>query len=300
MKRTIATVLSLTACAWASAQLSSTPPVTAAPVIGAPGAAASGINPFTGRARSLEDLQRQLETKKLETALLEEAVRNASLQADLENVGKRKQAEIAPALTQIAREGSQREKLERELRQERAQEQQEREAAAARQAEEARARKAASAKAKSTARGAATDDGSASVPQAPAAPRFEALSVSVSPSGASALVSMGGSVATIEDGQVTPYGRARITRDAVFLGSQKLVVHAATLGRVVLTEAAVSTPGATPPAGRITTVIGGQAQSTQTARQPNILPPPVPTNFKASTGAPSLQLPPGATLVNSD
>lgn len=54
-----------------------------------------GVNPFTGKSLSEEDLQRQLEASKARTALLEEQLKQATISADIANLPIKKRAEVS-------------------------------------------------------------------------------------------------------------------------------------------------------------------------------------------------------------
>ena len=57
--------------------------------------ATTGVNPFTGKSLSEEELQRELEASKAKTALLEEQLKQVTLTADIANVPLKKRAEVA-------------------------------------------------------------------------------------------------------------------------------------------------------------------------------------------------------------
>lgn len=204
------------------------------------------VNPFRGTPLSAEQLQKQLELSKLQTQLLEEQLRNAGLQEDLKNMPTRKRAEISQAETQIAREETQRATLTRDARVQALSEQSTREEEAARKRQEAESRKAATRQeaeaAKRRKQGGSSVQagvpvevaGDAATPVRAAPPRVEVLSVMQVDNKRTALLSMNGGVAAVQDGEQIGAGRVTITAngDVLINGARQPALHGATLARV--------------------------------------------------------------------
>lgn len=258
---------------------------------GAPAAAAApAVNPFTGGTLNFEELTRKLETSKLETQLLEEQLRHTGLTADIQNIGLRKQAEVAQAQTQVAREQAQQATLVRDMLQLQAAEK----ASAAQEAQEKQAQeraRAEAAKAAAAAKKLASTPKVVGVEDATGAPSavqpsqaVQVLSVtSVEGQRPSAILQVGGDVVSVSEGEKTPMGIASIGADGVVsLGGKHFEMNQTTVARVHSEPSAVSKSAAI--AGRPAAATAG-ASGTPTY----VPPPPVETSVPSSTrpiGAP--------------
>jgi hypothetical protein len=291
-----AAVLALASAAHAQtpAPLAAAAPAAApAPAAGQPSVAAAGgaaINPFVGKPLSLETSQRALEVSKMETSLLEEHLKQATLAEDLKSLPFKKQVETAQATTaRLKEERAQKEALL------------DTKALGAKPAGLAAAVPAARPnpparpvkKAKPVAKAASATP--APAVQAPE-PRVELTSVLNFGGTRSAVLDIDGGILTAKQGDKTPLGTVDIVDDqSVRIGARTYKVHGATLSRVVISDpkpvdplkmvqAPVPVAAAAPAAG---------------APVPANFPPAgqMPTSRNGQPSLPPLQLPSGVTLL---
>lgn len=191
------------------------------------------VNPFTGKALSVEEQLRQLEQMKLQTAAMEEQLRQANLQEDARNVPVRKEVERTQAQTSMLKEQA----AQRELRgnlggSPRAG------AEPAATSEAAKVTKQAKPAKKPVAKGPAVSE--PVKPVAPVVKQMPSVTSIFSIGGAKAAVLTGVEGSTVvRSGEMTPWGRvSTIQDDGVTLDGKKLAVHNKTLARVTLSDVA--------------------------------------------------------------
>ncbi|MBC8738476.1 hypothetical protein F6X40_17005 [Paraburkholderia sp. UCT31] len=166
------------------------------------------MNPFTGKSRQLETIQRRLELSKQTTALLQEDLKQATIEADIANLPIKKRAEImqlpgaqqpAPAPVKPAPSPAPKKK-------------------------------------RKAARGGKTQ---AKQPETVVVkePTVALSSVIVNNGDGSAVLNIDGNTAVVANGESTPFGTLSIIdAQTVRVGSRMLRVHDETLSRVVVSD----------------------------------------------------------------
>lgn len=249
----------------------------------------AGVNPFIGKPLSLETRQRALEVSKMETELLEEQLKQATLAEDMKSLPFKKQVETAQATT--AR-----------LKEERAQKEvvQETKAVGAKPAGLGAAVAAARPKpvtrpVKKPKAVAASDTAAAPVAPAPEA-RVELTSVLNFGGTRSAVLDIDGSILTAKHGDKTPLGMVDIVDDqSVRIGTRTFKVHGATLARVVISD-----PKPVDPLKMVSAPVPVTAAAPAAgAPAPASFPPAgqMPASRNGQPSLPPLQLPSGVTLL---
>lgn len=270
------TTLALALAAFSAAAQDAAPQSPAAPATADRPAAAA--NPFTGKPLNTEALQRELELRKMQSALLEEQLRAMNLEEETRYVAGRKQAEAAVAGTALARERLAQANLEREL--------------TAAKAPPATRPDAALRTPKKTVK---VEEDKQAAPRvvAPSRPSINVLSVLNTKGKRSAMLEIGSDVVSVEDGQQTPYGIVHVNEQGVRIDNQSLAVSDSTIGRVRRPENEQPQQQRTGVMG-----VGMQTASVQpTANQsvsqlpPLVLPPTVraPTAVPGQNVAPATQ-----------
>lgn len=207
----------------------------------APGKPATAVNPFTGKPLSDEQLQRELETAKMRTSLLEEMLKQTNLNEEIKTLPVRKAVESAQAETSLKKEAISRQELEDA-----------RKAAAASKALElaqleqqlkdvrAKPKKASAKNSKAPASASEViEESSASVKPAPApaAPLVQLTSVLDIGGMKSAVFDINGGTLIVADGADSPMGLVRVMDSgSVEVNGKPYKVHQATLGRVILSD----------------------------------------------------------------
>lgn len=229
-------------------------PVAAAPAASPAAAVANLANPFTGKSLSLEGRQRSIEEAKLDTELLNERLKQATMLADLTYVPIKKQAEVAslPNVQKVQTKDAS--------------------APAAKEASAAPAKKIT----KSKKKGAVKEAPPATpVVAVPADPVLTVSSISINGRNASIVLEAQGNVMSARHGESTPFGTVQVidSRTAM-VGGRQLKVREAVISRMVVSDPPVLDPKAmtTTAAPRTTTA----APVTSTANLPPLpqLPPP--------------------------
>lgn len=236
---------------------------------------ALGVNPFTGKALSVEEQLRQLEQMKLQTAAMEEQLRQANLQEDARNVPVRKEVERTQAQTSMLKE----QVAQRELRNNAG--------GAPRSAADPAAdvADAKPVKQPKPAKKPASKGPEVSEPVKPVQPAAKPVPTvtsvfSVGGAKAAVLSSAEGST-VVRTGEMSPWGRVTsIQDDAVTLDGKKLAVHNRTLSRVTLSDV-VQAPAAQASASTSSMPSSGGIQP-PTYRSGSVIPvrelppPPIP------------------------
>ena len=234
-------------------------------------AAAASVNPFSGQSLALEATQAQLTQSKLATQILEEKMRQASLQQDIANLPKVKSVSVQQAETEVLNQALKQQELDEKLKAIRAQSQ-----AAAHPAKRAPAHKFVEPTAQA-----------APAPPAPVVPRL--LSVSDSDGAKSIVLQSPEGLLIAKDGQPTVFGVVRVlSSNSASVGSAVLHVYAAS------TLATIHPAYAPPPkksGGLVQPVL--QAQPYGLAAGPNhgALPPPVVAETVPPPRPPLMQTP---------
>lgn len=269
---------------------------TAAPAA-APAAAPvpQGVNPFSGKPLSMESRQRALEIAKMETSLLEEQLKQASLAEDMAVMPLKKQVETAQATTARMKE----EMLQKEVINA-----PKLAAIQAANAQKALAPMPMPVEARVKARPAKKVK-PVLVEEAPVKqvappvlpPRVEVTTIMNFGGTRAAVLDVDGNILTVKHGDNTPVGTVEILDDvSIRVGGRTYKVHGATLARVVISDpkpvdpkAPVSVPVAPAPTA---TLPSGPSMAT--------FPGPVgqmPLGRNGQPSLPPLQLPAGVTLL---
>lgn len=290
---------------------------------------AAGVNPFTGKPLTVEQIQRELEESKLRTQMLEEDLKQTNLQQELTTVPLRKAVEAAQAKTALKREDmSQRdmEETQKAAAAARQAEERERSARVAKAEQELKdAREAAAAAKKAVAKkptkkataskqsddaeegdGLDASDKSARGAKAeqvtPAMIRPVLTSVIDWSGSRSAVLDFAGNTLVVQDGGMTPMGPLKILDlHSVEVNGVVFKVHGATLSRFVVSDpkpvdplaarngAPQLTPSALPQVAGAVKASGGPNDGNSTT--PIVVP--------QRTALPPLQLPPGVNVLPS-
>ena len=235
---------------------------------------ALGVNPFTGKALSVEEQLRQLEQMKLQTAAMEEQLRQANLQEDARNVPVRKEVERTQAQTSMLKE----QVAQRELRNNAGAPRSSAEPTAG--AEVAKPVKQPKPAKKPASKGPEVSE--AVKPVQPVAKPVPTVTSVFSVGGAKAAVLSSAEGSTVvRTGEMSPWGRVTsIQDDAVSLDGKKLAVHNRTLSRVTLSDV-VQAPAAQASASTSSMPSSGGIQP-PTYRSGSVIPvrelppPPIP------------------------
>lgn len=285
----------------ASAVVSPSPSVPA-PVANAPAPAPTpaasspqSVNPFSGKPVGLEARQRSLEIAKMETALLEEQLKQAALTEDMSIMPLKKRVETAQATTARMKE----ELAQKEVAM----------APKLKAQADADARKGlnpmpmpAEAKAKAKTRPVkkvkVAEPAAAPVTPAVApvtAPRIEVTTIMSFGGTRAAVLDIDGNILTVKQGDNTPMGAVEIVDDqSVRVGGRAYKVHGATLSRVVISDPKPVDPKAPVPAP---VPAAGSAQGPVPMAT---FPGPagqMPMGRNGQPSLPPLQLPAGVTLL---
>lgn len=274
--------------------------VTQGHEVGAPAGAAAKpsplVNPFNGKPLTAEQIQRQLEETKLQTQLLEEQLKQVNLSEEIKSVPLRKAVEAAQAATSVKKE-------ELALK----------EMSAPKVSPTAQAARPKTNTVKKTVTKRAKTK--AEVPEAKAAPAqmpMPTLSsiVSIGAKRSIVLEAAGGTL-VVGDGENSPFGQVQVLDGATArVGAMTLKVHAATMARFVNSDQLMATdttnggtyPSTAPVTAPTQPVATASAPSTSGAKAGALPPLPVPpANIAATltTAPPSLQLPPGVSMLPS-
>lgn len=290
---------------------------------------AAGVNPFTGKPLTVEQIQRELEESKLRTQMLEEDLKQTNLQQELTTVPLRKAVEAAQAKTALKREDmSQRdmEETQKAAAAARQAEERERSARVAKAEQELKNAREAAAAAKKTAakkppkkspsakKGDETDsEDDADVAEkgtrdnkaeqsAPAMIRPVLTSVIDLSGSRSAVLDFAGNTLVVQDGGMTPMGPLKILDlHSVEVNGVVLKVHGATLSRFVVSDpkpvdplAARNAVAQLPASGLVPAATANKPQGS--ANDGNSTTPIVAPQ---RTALPPLQLPPGVSVLPS-
>lgn len=270
----------------------SAPAPTQAPTAATP----QSVNPFLGKPISLETRQRSLEIAKMETSLLEEQLKQASLTEDMAVMPLKKKVETAQATTARMKE----ELLQKEVAM----------APKLKAQADADGRKGlnpmplpveAKAKVKTRsvqkAKPAENDAASAKPAVAPVQPpRIEVTTIMNFGGTRTAVLDIDGNILTVKQGDNTPVGQIDIVDDqAVRVGGRAYKVHGATLARVVISD-----PKPVDPKAPVLAPIVAAASHAQSATPMATFPGPagqMPMGRNGQPSLPPLQLPAGVTLL---
>lgn len=272
-------------------------PVVAAPaapaVIAAPAEApkADAVNPFIGKSIGLEARQRDLEAAKLETALLEERIKQAALNEDLKTIPLKKSVEAAQATTaRLKEEALQKDSTAKTV------------GAPTGAATPVAAAQggAVAAPAKPKTRPAKKVNApKAEAPKeqpaaAPAVPKVEVTSVLSLGGVRSAVLEIDGNILTVRHGDSTPVGNVEVLdTQSVRVGGRIYRVHGATLARITISDPKPVDPKAGPVPAAVPAVAttNGAPPAASFPGSPN------GTTRPATPVLPPLQLPAGVTLI---
>jgi hypothetical protein len=178
--------------------------VAPVPVAAAADGPVVGVNPYTGNSLTIEQLARELDTAKTNTAILEEKVKQAALNADLDIVPAKKRAEGAQYL-KLTRPGvsttdaplavTEAPKLVKVVK------------------------------------------AIAPVEVAPQAPQIKITSIIGSGLSATVLLEANGQSFVAKNGEQTPYGLVRFENDStLIIGNQKLYLPSKMLARMTISD----------------------------------------------------------------
>lgn len=248
-----------------------------------------GVNPFTGRPLTAEELQRQLEAARLQTAALEELLKQTTLTSEIATVPLRKGSEQAQARLNTRNEELKLKELERVAK--------EAEAAAARQkADAAESSKREKARAKNPQTTSTKGPSVEAMQPAPLA-RPTLLSVMDVGGSRSAVLDFGGNTLVVADGGVTPFGPISIGADhSVKLNGQPFKVSGSTLSRFQRSDtgdAPARGASASLPAPASSTPVAAPSTNTPVGSAGQV----VGDSSGAPARLPPLQLPPGMTVM---
>lgn len=244
---------------------------SSAPVVSPVTSGSNAVNPFTGKALSIEQAQRQLELLRVQSQMLEEQLKQVGLTEEMKTVPLRKAVEAATATTALRKEASTQQQIEQSAQ------------AAARS--EAEARAAARAAARASAKPA---QASAPAPAAAPAPPVRLVSVLNVGGRRAAVVTVGDASMIVRQGESSPLGMVDIVDDSTArLGGQVYVVNAQTLSRAVLSDQAAPKPADA----------GGTGAAVHAPASNAGLPPVTPPSSAAPASLPPLQLPAGVRLL---
>jgi hypothetical protein len=171
---------------------------------------ASKMNPYTGLSMATEALLRQLDAAKLETALLEERMKQQNLMAEMELLPARKRAEAATLVKDVRTEAK---------------------------AIKAEQDGTGPPVAKATPKTAVKPKIAEPEIKAPPAPKIELMSLISGVNGVSAVVDLNGNTVVLREGEETPFGVMSVVDEStILLGKQRFSVHAHTLSRMVVSD----------------------------------------------------------------
>lgn len=285
----------LAAAASANAKINANAPVAplvttavvVAPAASMPGKV-PGVNPFTGKPLSSEQIQRELEESKLLTQTLEEALKQTNIREELTNVPLRKAVEAAQARTSVRKEELAISSMDDAVKATR-------EEANGRAKSMQLAKKALKPSKKELAEAAAM----ASAPVAPPpAVRPTLLSVLEIGGKRSVVLDFAGNTLVAADGDNTPMGPVRVVdNQSATLGGQTFKVSSSTLSRFTAAEPGFVSAKPPPPGVSSTTAYLG-APNSGVGGSPVFAKPP-PTGMGQQSQLPPLQLPPGIKLLNN-
>jgi hypothetical protein len=284
-----AAVLALSTAAFAQSTGAVPAPTAAAPVSAL---APQAVNPFSGKSLSLESRQRALEIAKMETSLLEEQLKQASLAEDMAVMPLKKQVETAQATTARMKE----ELLQKEVTN----------APKIAAIQAAAAQKAlnpmpvpSAAKARPVKKVKPVEPVVETVkPVAPPVhvPRIELTTIMNFGGTRAAVLDVDGNILTVKSGDNTPIGIVEIVDDqSVRVNGKPYKVHGATLARVVISDPKPVDPKAPVPPPVAAPVVPAQAGPAMAT-----FPGPVgqmPMGRNGQPSLPPLQLPAGVTLL---
>ncbi len=265
---------------------------TVAPAMPAPATDAKPVvNPFTGKPLTLEASQRALEQAHLDTQLLEERIRQASLNEDLRTLPLKKQVEEAQAVTARMKE----EAVQKEVLHPAATlpTKQATVVAAADATDPVPHRPARPAKKVKKVTAPVEPAVKTAPPVTPPAPVIEVTSVMSLGGDRSAVMDIDGNILTVKQGETTPFGAVDIVDgQTVHLGARVLHVHGATLARVVISDPKIIDVTKQPTAP----VANGPTVTSTTMPPAAIIPTSKPAGLQVPQ-LPPLQLPQGVTII---
>jgi len=268
----------------APATLTATAPAAAGPATAAaPGVVANAakpdphINPFNGKLQSAEQLQRDLEQARMQTQVLEEQLRQTTLNEELKAVPLRKAVEIAQAATAVKKEAVSQKELEAAMHAPKIP------VPTAVTAPGASPKPIPVKKVTVPKKVATTVAPTVSAP-APAvkapAPRPNLVSVLDIAGSRSAVLEFEGATLVAADGQSTPFGVVAVQdQNSVSVGGTTLRVHNATMARFIVSD------GKAPTAQGAAGTAGPAAVGTQPAA-PVVASPAVTPAASAPAGMP--------------
>lgn len=260
------------------------------------------VNPFNGKLQSVEQLQRDLEQARMQTQVLEEQLKQTSLNEELKAVPVRKAVEVAQAVTATKKEEVNQKELEAALRAPKVT------AAipAAGGSKPISVKKAAPVR---TVKPATTSTAATTTSQAPAsaaaaAPRPTLVSIMDVGGSRSVVLEFGGATMVVADGDSTPFGTVKVRdQNSADIGGNHVRVHSATMARFIVSDAkAVATLGSqvqsgaaavgTPPPAPVVT-----ATANFTGPAPAMTASPLGLPAQANGPLPALPLPPSTPAM---
>lgn len=200
-----------------------------------------GVNPYTGNSLTIEQLARELDTAKTNTAILEEKVKQAALNADLDIVPAKKRAEGAQYLKNN------------------------------RPGVSAADAPLAATEAPKPVKPVKVIAPVEVAPQAPPVPQIKITSIIGSGAAATVLLEANGQSFAAKNGEQTPYGLVRFENDStMIIGNQKLYLPSKMLARMTISDPAPVEKDAVNAAPTLFTATPG------TSSHAVGLPPPIP------------------------
>jgi hypothetical protein len=233
-----------------------------------PATAEGDINPFTGRDLSAEQRQRQLESAKMDTDLIQEKLKQANLIAELTYLPLKKRAEVA-ALPGMATASNQANvPVAKAAFEDGA-------AAATRPVRKA---------VKKTATPKKVEPVAAPVAAVPAAPSISVSGISINGTKASAIVEADGGVMSVQHGESTPFGQLRVVDSrTITLGGRTYHVRDAMLSRMTVSDPVYVDPEK----ARINAPIPTQPAAVPLLNLPPLPPLPQPPKGMTASMAPT-------------
>ena len=183
----------------------------------------TAINPFSGEAAGIDDLRMQLSTSRIRTQLLEESLKQATIDEDFKSVKAKKAVEQAQALTSFMREESAQKELGSSIK--------------------SIPSAGSSTNVKTTSKKTAKKSEpkpEVVKPVTPITPRAPAIAVTsiINVKGQkSAVLDVDGNVMAVADNEQTEFGLVKILSDKeIKIGSKSVQVHSTTIGRLTISD----------------------------------------------------------------
>ena len=183
----------------------------------------SAINPFSGEAAGIDDLRMQLSTSRIRTQLLEESLKQATIDEDFKSVKAKKAVEQAQALTSFMREESAQKELGSSIK----------------SIPNSGVSSGVKATSKKSAKKAEpkTEVVKPVTPAAPRAPSISVTSIINVKGQKSAVLDVDGNVMAVSDNEQTEFGLVKILSDKELrIGSRSVQVHSTTIGRLTISD----------------------------------------------------------------